>query len=81
MVVTRGKDGMSVVTKDGAPVHLRTMARQVYDVSGAGDTAIAAMSLDWRPVPISYRPRRSRSRRRNCSRQARYGSRHSIRVD
>ena len=45
MVVTRGKDGMSVVTKDRAVVHLRTMARQVFDVSGAGDTAVAAMSL------------------------------------
>jgi D-beta-D-heptose 7-phosphate kinase/D-beta-D-heptose 1-phosphate adenosyltransferase len=45
MVVTRGKDGMSVVTKGAAAVHLRTMARQVFDVSGAGDTAIAAMSL------------------------------------
>jgi D-beta-D-heptose 7-phosphate kinase/D-beta-D-heptose 1-phosphate adenosyltransferase len=45
MVVTRGKDGMSVLTKDRAAVHLRTMARQVFDVSGAGDTAVAAMSL------------------------------------
>jgi D-beta-D-heptose 7-phosphate kinase/D-beta-D-heptose 1-phosphate adenosyltransferase len=45
MVVTRGKDGMSVVCKDRTTVHLRTMARQVFDVSGAGDTAVAAMSL------------------------------------
>ena len=45
MVVTRGKDGMSVVTNDGHAVHLRTTARQVFDVSGAGDTAVAAMSL------------------------------------
>jgi D-beta-D-heptose 7-phosphate kinase/D-beta-D-heptose 1-phosphate adenosyltransferase len=45
MVVTRGKDGMSVVSKGQAAVHLRTMARQVFDVSGAGDTAVAAMSL------------------------------------
>jgi D-beta-D-heptose 7-phosphate kinase/D-beta-D-heptose 1-phosphate adenosyltransferase len=45
MVVTRGKDGMSVIAKDQAAVHLRTMARQVFDVSGAGDTAVAAMSL------------------------------------
>ena len=45
MVVTRGKDGMSVVTKNTGAVHLRTAARQVFDVSGAGDTAIAAMSL------------------------------------
>jgi D-beta-D-heptose 7-phosphate kinase / D-beta-D-heptose 1-phosphate adenosyltransferase len=45
MVVTRGKDGMSVLTRDGQAVHLRTTARQVFDVSGAGDTAVAAMSL------------------------------------
>jgi D-beta-D-heptose 7-phosphate kinase / D-beta-D-heptose 1-phosphate adenosyltransferase len=45
MVVTRGKDGMSVVSKGQPAVHLRTMARQVFDVSGAGDTAVAAMSL------------------------------------
>ena len=45
MVVTRGKDGMSVISKDQPAVHLRTMARQVFDVSGAGDTAVAAMSL------------------------------------
>jgi D-beta-D-heptose 7-phosphate kinase/D-beta-D-heptose 1-phosphate adenosyltransferase len=45
MVVTRGKDGMSVVTSDAVPVHLHTTARQVFDVSGAGDTAVAAMSL------------------------------------
>lgn len=45
MVVTRGKDGMSVVSADRPIVHLRTMARQVFDVSGAGDTAVAALSL------------------------------------
>jgi D-beta-D-heptose 7-phosphate kinase/D-beta-D-heptose 1-phosphate adenosyltransferase len=45
MVVTRGKDGMSVVTRGAPAVHLRTMARQVFDVSGAGDTAVAAMAL------------------------------------
>jgi D-beta-D-heptose 7-phosphate kinase / D-beta-D-heptose 1-phosphate adenosyltransferase len=45
MVVTRGKDGMSVVSKGEPVVHLRTMARQVFDVSGAGDTVVAAMSL------------------------------------
>jgi D-beta-D-heptose 7-phosphate kinase / D-beta-D-heptose 1-phosphate adenosyltransferase len=45
MVVTRGKDGMSAIGKDQPAVHLRTTARQVFDVSGAGDTVIAAMSL------------------------------------
>jgi D-beta-D-heptose 7-phosphate kinase / D-beta-D-heptose 1-phosphate adenosyltransferase len=45
MVVTRGKDGMSVLSKGEPAVHLRTVARQVFDVSGAGDTAVAAMAL------------------------------------
>jgi D-beta-D-heptose 7-phosphate kinase / D-beta-D-heptose 1-phosphate adenosyltransferase len=44
MLVTRGKDGMSVVQPDGA-MHLPTAARQVFDVSGAGDTVVAAVSL------------------------------------
>jgi D-beta-D-heptose 7-phosphate kinase/D-beta-D-heptose 1-phosphate adenosyltransferase len=45
MVITRGKDGMSVVPADGAATHLRTTAREVFDVSGAGDTVAAAMAL------------------------------------
>jgi D-beta-D-heptose 7-phosphate kinase/D-beta-D-heptose 1-phosphate adenosyltransferase len=45
MIVTRGKDGMSVIQAGGAAVHLPTAARQVFDVSGAGDTAVAAISL------------------------------------
>jgi D-beta-D-heptose 7-phosphate kinase/D-beta-D-heptose 1-phosphate adenosyltransferase len=45
MVVTRGKDGMSVIRSDAAAEHLRTTAREVFDVSGAGDTVVAAMAL------------------------------------
>jgi D-beta-D-heptose 7-phosphate kinase / D-beta-D-heptose 1-phosphate adenosyltransferase len=45
MVVTRGKHGMTVVKQDGTAVHLPTVAREVYDVSGAGDTAVATLSL------------------------------------
>ena len=45
MVVTRGKDGMSVIRRDQPAVHLPTSARQVFDVSGAGDTAVATLSL------------------------------------
>jgi D-beta-D-heptose 7-phosphate kinase/D-beta-D-heptose 1-phosphate adenosyltransferase len=45
LVVTRGRDGMSVVERGGAVAHLRTVAREVYDVSGAGDTAVATLSL------------------------------------
>jgi D-beta-D-heptose 7-phosphate kinase/D-beta-D-heptose 1-phosphate adenosyltransferase len=45
MVVTRGKDGMSVVTTHGPAVHMRTTAREVFDVSGAGDTVAATLAL------------------------------------
>ena len=45
LVVTRGKDGMSVLGADNLAVHLPTSARQVFDVSGAGDTVVAAMAL------------------------------------
>jgi D-beta-D-heptose 7-phosphate kinase/D-beta-D-heptose 1-phosphate adenosyltransferase len=45
MVITRGKDGMSVINTKAAAVHLPTTARQVFDVSGAGDTVVAAISL------------------------------------
>lgn len=45
LVVTRGRDGMSVIGADESVVHLPTSARQVFDVSGAGDTAMAALAL------------------------------------
>ncbi|MEA3150325.1 MAG: D-beta-D-heptose 7-phosphate kinase / D-beta-D-heptose 1-phosphate adenosyltransferase, partial [Gammaproteobacteria bacterium] len=45
MVVTRGKDGMSVVSRGRAAIHLPTSARQVFDVSGAGDTVVATIAL------------------------------------
>jgi D-beta-D-heptose 7-phosphate kinase / D-beta-D-heptose 1-phosphate adenosyltransferase len=45
VLVTRGKEGMSVIPAEGKPLHLPTAARQVYDVSGAGDTVVAAISL------------------------------------
>ena len=45
MVVTRGAQGMSVVGADASVAHLPARAREVFDVSGAGDTAVAALSL------------------------------------
>jgi D-beta-D-heptose 7-phosphate kinase/D-beta-D-heptose 1-phosphate adenosyltransferase len=45
MVVTRGAQGMSVVGANGSVSHLPALAREVFDVSGAGDTAVAALSL------------------------------------
>jgi rfaE bifunctional protein kinase chain/domain len=46
VVITRGKDGMAVFTAGKAVVQvIPTYAREVYDVSGAGDTVIAVMAL------------------------------------
>jgi len=45
VAVTRGKDGMSIVKSDGTATHLRAFAKEVYDVSGAGDTVVATMAI------------------------------------
>lgn len=44
LVMTRGKDGMSLFFEDQV-VHIPTFAKQVFDVTGAGDTVIAALGL------------------------------------
>lgn len=44
IVITRGKEGMSLIGATEA-VHMPTFARQVFDVTGAGDTVIAALAL------------------------------------
>jgi rfaE bifunctional protein kinase chain/domain len=43
LLVTLGAEGMVLVTKDGASVHIPSIARRIYDVSGAGDTVTAWM--------------------------------------
>lgn len=43
--VTLGARGVSWATADGQPRHEPTQARAVYDVSGAGDTVVAVLSL------------------------------------
>jgi D-glycero-beta-D-manno-heptose-7-phosphate kinase len=44
-LITRGEEGMALFTKDGAVTHIPTVAREVYDVTGAGDTVIATLAL------------------------------------
>jgi len=41
VLATRSGDGMTLVDGKTNPTHLRTQAREVFDVSGAGDTVIA----------------------------------------
>lgn len=43
VLVTRAKDGMTLVTAAGAE-HLEAMKREVFDVSGAGDTVVATLA-------------------------------------
>ena len=46
LLVTLGEQGMMLFQPDdAAPVHLPTRAREVFDLSGAGDTAIALFTL------------------------------------
>jgi D-beta-D-heptose 7-phosphate kinase/D-beta-D-heptose 1-phosphate adenosyltransferase len=45
VVVTRGPDGMTLFEDAGAGVDVPTAPREVFDVQGAGDTAIAALTL------------------------------------
>jgi D-beta-D-heptose 7-phosphate kinase/D-beta-D-heptose 1-phosphate adenosyltransferase len=44
-LVTRGEQGMSLFEGGGRPLHIPTAAREVFDVTGAGDTVIAAVAL------------------------------------
>lgn len=44
-LITQGEEGMTLFTRDAPAVHLSAMAREVYDVTGAGDTVVAALSL------------------------------------
>jgi D-beta-D-heptose 7-phosphate kinase/D-beta-D-heptose 1-phosphate adenosyltransferase len=45
LLVTLGEDGMALATRDGSFVRVPTVARSVYDVSGAGDTVTAAIAV------------------------------------
>jgi D-beta-D-heptose 7-phosphate kinase/D-beta-D-heptose 1-phosphate adenosyltransferase len=45
LVVTLGAQGMRVYSRTTDPITLPALARQVYDVTGAGDTALAAFGL------------------------------------
>ncbi len=44
LLITRGEEGMSLFEANGDITHIPTQAREVFDVSGAGDTVIATMA-------------------------------------
>lgn len=45
VLVTRGEEGMSLFERGGHVSHIHSLAREVYDVSGAGDTVISTLTL------------------------------------
>jgi rfaE bifunctional protein kinase chain/domain len=45
LLITLGEEGMALMTEEGEFVRVPTVARSVYDVSGAGDTVTAALAV------------------------------------
>lgn len=45
LIIKRGEHGMAVFGGGGKPVFIPTVAREVFDVTGAGDTVLAAAAL------------------------------------
>lgn len=44
LLLTRSEEGMSLFSSDGSSHHVAARAREVYDVSGAGDTVVATLA-------------------------------------
>ena len=44
ILLTRGPEGMTLFNRQHEPIHIKSNAREVFDVSGAGDTVIAFMA-------------------------------------
>ncbi len=45
VLITQGKDGVTLFEKNGETTHIPTVAKKVFDVTGAGDTVIGTFSL------------------------------------
>jgi rfaE bifunctional protein kinase chain/domain len=45
VLITRGEKGMTLFQENGEVTHIPTMAKEVYDVTGAGDTVISVLTL------------------------------------
>jgi D-beta-D-heptose 7-phosphate kinase/D-beta-D-heptose 1-phosphate adenosyltransferase len=44
-LITRGEHGLSLFERGRRPLHIETAAREVFDVTGAGDSVIATLAL------------------------------------
>jgi len=45
VLITMGAQGMALLDRGGSLRHIETLAREVYDVTGAGDTVVATLAL------------------------------------
>jgi D-beta-D-heptose 7-phosphate kinase/D-beta-D-heptose 1-phosphate adenosyltransferase len=45
VLITQGGEGMTLFEQSGEVTHIPTVAKKVYDVTGAGDTVIASLTL------------------------------------
>jgi len=45
ILITRGEEGMVLFEREGDVVNVPTVAKEVYDVTGAGDTVISALTM------------------------------------
>ena len=45
LLITLGEHGMKLFRRNDEPIHFPSMARQVFDVTGAGDTVIASLAV------------------------------------
>jgi sugar/nucleoside kinase (ribokinase family) len=82
LLLTLGADGMVLVTKDGVLTHIPSLAREVFDVSGAGDTVtawtgtmLAAGAHSGIRTPGHVRGRASKSARRSSDSHTRGSAR------
>jgi D-beta-D-heptose 7-phosphate kinase/D-beta-D-heptose 1-phosphate adenosyltransferase len=44
LLITRGEHGMTLVRRDAEPAHMPAQAREVFDVTGAGDTVVGVLA-------------------------------------
>ena len=44
LLITRGEQGMTLLRRDESPLHLPARAKEVFDVTGAGDTVISVLA-------------------------------------
>jgi D-beta-D-heptose 7-phosphate kinase/D-beta-D-heptose 1-phosphate adenosyltransferase len=45
LIITRSEKGMTVITKDSQKIDIPTKAKEVYDITGAGDTVISMLAI------------------------------------